>query len=97
FGQRAFGDQAALADDADALSKAFRHLEDVCRQDHGAALFDVRHEQVFYLARRGRVQPGQRLVEDQELGFVDQRAGQRQLLLHPARKPFRQFVRVLRE
>jgi hypothetical protein len=33
------------------------------------------------------VEAGQRLVEDQELRFVDQRAGQRQLLLHAAREP----------
>ena len=43
-------------------------------------------DQLPELPPRQRVDAGRRLVEDQEIGIVDQRAAERQLLLHAARE-----------
>jgi hypothetical protein len=44
------------------------------------------HDQVTDAARRQRVQPGGRLVEEERRRLVQQRAGQRHLLLHAFRE-----------
>ena len=49
-------------------------------------------QQVLHLACNGGIQPGERLIEDQQLRIVDQRAGQRRLLLHAARKTLAALV-----
>ena len=54
-------------------------------------------QKVLHLAGDGGVEPGQRLVEDQELRIVDQGARERRLLLHAARKAFAAGVAVLPE
>ena len=46
------------------------------------------------LPPRQRIDAGRGFVEDQQVGFMDQRAAQRQLLLHPAGKLPRRAVRV---
>ena len=43
-------------------------------------------DQLPELPPRQRIDAGRRLVEDQEIGIVDQRAAERQLLLHAARE-----------
>ncbi len=44
------------------------------------------------VAARDRIDAERRLVEEQQLGLVDQRAGQAQLLLHPAGQLARQAI-----
>ena len=55
-------------------------------QDRDAARQELR-QQLPELAPRHRIDAGRRLVEQDQLGLVDQRAGQRQLLLHAAGQP----------
>ena len=51
-------------------------------------------QDVLHLPGRARVEPGQRLVEDDEAGVVHERARQRDLLLHAAREAFAALVRM---
>ena len=53
---------------------------------HGLALLADVIDQVPELPARKRVHPRGRLVQDQQVGVVDQGAAQAQLLFHPARK-----------
>ena len=75
-----------MLDDADAIGEALRHFENVGRQDDRTAPAGTFAQQVLHEAGGLRVEAGQRLVEHQEFWVVDQRAGQRHLLLHAARK-----------
>ena len=68
LGQRAFGDQAAVVEDADAVGQALGDLEDVRGEDDGGAGPHARREQVLHLAGDGRIEPGQRLVEHDQRG-----------------------------
>src|SRR5690606_29126938 len=61
-------------------------LEDVRRQNHGPARAHTVDEDVLDLARRSRVEPRQRLVENHDVGVVNQRARERDLLAHAARE-----------
>ena len=58
-------------------------------QDGDALLQELR-EQLPELAPRHGIDAGGRLVEDDDVGLVDERAGQRQLLLHAAGEPIRE-------
>src|SRR5207253_3169641 len=50
-------------------------------------------DQLPELAARERIDTGGRLVEDQEVGFMDQRAAKAELLLHAARELARGPIR----
>ena len=65
------------------------------RQDHRGARRGARRQQILYVTRRGGIEPGQRLVQDQQSGIMDQRPGQHRLLPHATRKPAASFVPVL--
>ena len=91
----AFGHQLAGTDDADALGNAFRHFQDVRCQDHGAARSDLFKQNVLHRTRRGGIKPGERFIKDEQAWFVDERASQRQFLLHAARKAFAAAVALV--
>ncbi len=64
---------------------------------HACALGADRVDQLPELAARQRVDAGGRLVEDQEVGIVDQRAAEAELLLHAPRELLRRPVGEGRE
>src|SRR5258706_1061280 len=91
LGHRSLRHNAPAPDDADALGNAFRDLEDVRRQDHAHARLRALDQQVLHLPRGGRIQSGERLVEDHHARLLDERARQRQLLAHAARETLDQL------
>ena len=67
------------------------------RHDDGDALGEELGQQLPELAARHRVHARRRLVEQDDLRLVDERAGERELLLHAARQPVGQPVAERRE
>ena len=67
------------------------------RHDDGDALGEELGQQLPELAARHRVDAGRRLVEQDDLRLVDERARERELLLHAARQPIGQPVAERRE
>src|SRR5439155_22075774 len=63
------------------------------RQDDGDALARELGERVPELATRDRIDTSRRLVQEKNAGLGDQRAGERQLLLHAAAEPAGEPVR----
>ena len=97
FGERSLSDQPPVGEDADAVGDALGDLENMRRQDDRGAFAHARGQHVLHLPRRARVEAGQRLVEHQETRLVHQRAGERDLLLHPTRKTLAALAPVLPE
>ena len=64
------------------VGDALGDFEDVRGQHDRRAGGDAGGQDVLDLPRRGGVEAGQRLVEHQQLGVVDQRPGERRLLPH---------------
>ncbi len=78
-------DEPARVEHADAVAHLPDHAEVVADEEHrrpelGAQLGD----QVEHLGLDGRVEPGRRLVEDQERGILRERHRDHDALLHPA-------------
>ena len=74
-------DQPALVDDADARRQAVDLGEDVTGHEHGHAVVrGERAQQVADLDDAGRVEPVGRLVQQQQLGVVEQRGREPQAL-----------------
>ena len=94
FGQRAFGDQLAVIDDADALGHAFGHFEDVGGHDDGDTLAHLVEQHLLDLPGRAGVEAGQRLVEDDQFRIVDEGAGERDLLQHALGEAAAALMRV---
>ena len=94
FCQRALGDQPAGGDDADALGHALGDFEDVGGHDDRAARRDALEQHVLHLPRGAGIEAGQRLVQDDQLRIVHERAGERHLLAHALGKAFAAFVGV---
>ena len=86
----------AAGDDADAVGHALGDFEDVRGHDHGAAGGDALAQHVLDLPRRAGVEAGERLVENDELRVVHQRAGERHLLPHALGEAFAALVGVRR-
>ncbi len=95
FGTRVFrpvgrvqGDHLALVQDRDPVAQPLGLVHVVRGQDDGrvVALADLAHEGL-HVALRVRVEPGRRLVEQEERGRREEAAGDGDLLLHPARHP----------
>ena len=86
FVERALGDQAPAGDDADAVGHALGDFENMRGHDDGAAGGDALAQHVLNQAGGAGVEAGERLVEDDQLGIVHQRAGERHLLPHAAGK-----------
>ena len=90
--RRAERDHLAVIDDRDAIAQPFGLVHVVRRQQNGAAGALELLDQIPELAPRLRVEAGRRLVEEQQVGVADERAGQREPLLLSARQ--RRHTRV---
>ena len=82
--ERAFSQELAGLDDADAVDQPLGDVEHMGGEDHGAAPARVIQQNILDLARDGGVKAGQRLVENEQLRLVQQAARERRLLLHAA-------------
>ena len=77
--------QAALVQDADAVGRALDLGEDVAGDEDRAAVLAVGVDRLAHLADPVRIEPADRLVEDQQVRLVDERADEAQFLAHAAR------------
>ncbi len=75
------GDHAAAGEDADRVAQPLDQVELVAGEDDGHALAGLLEQRLGEGVDADRVQPGERLVEDQHLGPADQRGGQLDPLL----------------
>ena len=98
---RALGDDAALVHHDEAVAELLGLVHVVGRQHERDALLLEPVQAVPQDVAGLRVETGGRLVEEQQLGVVDQRAGDRHPPLHPARQrvdlargPFRELHEV---
>lgn len=74
--------QLAAGDDRHAIAHAFGLLHDVGGKQHGAAGSSDLHHDVLHDLGIDRVEAGERLIENHQFRFVQQRAGELNLLLH---------------
>ena len=91
---RAFLDEPARVEDADARAHLRDHAQVVADEEHRRVelLLELRNE-VEHLGLDGRVEPGGRLVEDEECRVLRERHRDHDPLLHPARE----LVRIAAE
>ena len=75
------GDQAAVPDDRDPVAGPLDLTQDVRREERGASLRDDLANELEEGLLDQRVEPGRRLVEDQQVGPVLERDDQAHLLL----------------
>ena len=74
-----------MIDDRDAVRKPVGFLQVLRREEHrDAALAVHMHDLVPDRLAAGRIEPGSRLVEEQDLRVVNERAGKVQTPAHPA-------------
>jgi hypothetical protein len=71
-----------VRNDADAVGHAFGYLQDVRGHDDGAAGAHAFAQHVLHLPRGAGIEPGQRLIENDDARPVHQRTGERHLLAH---------------
>ena len=71
--------------DDDAAADLLDHFEDVRAVDHRLAARGEDADQVAQHHRRGDIETRFGLVEDDDVGIVQQRAGDQHLLAHPLR------------
>src|SRR5262245_29141324 len=79
--------QPAVEEEQDAVRRGQPLLEIVGDRDDGAALSALAAQTLLETARRGAVEAGVGLVEQDQIGTVEQGPRQRQTLLHAAREP----------
>ena len=79
---RAIGDQRAFVDDEDAVADALDHIEDVGTVEDGLAVGGQGGEQVFDEDGGVDVEAGERFVEQDDAGVVEQGGGDQDLLPH---------------
>ncbi len=82
LGLAALGDDPAVADHDQVVGDHLDLVQQVRREQHGAALVGVVAEEVAHPADAGRVEAVGRLVEDQDLRLADQRGGDPEALPH---------------
>ena len=75
-----------VGDHADMRRQPLDDLEDVRGEEHRAAARDERMEQLLDLPRGDRVDPFERLIEEEQPRRRQQRRGERQLLPHAVRE-----------
>ena len=80
------GEHLAVIDDRDARAQLFELGQDVAADDDRLAEGAQLPEQFAELDPGARIEARCRLVEKQDLGVVDERVGEAQPLLHPARQ-----------
>ena len=78
---RAAGDQPAVVDDRDRLAQRLGRLHLVGREDQRPATVAQLHERLAQEDQVDRVEPGERLVHQQDLGVVEDRRDELDLLL----------------
>ena len=84
--RRSLLDDAPVIDDRDAVAQPFGFFHVVRGQHDRAARAAKAQHQLPQLAARLRIQPGRRLVEEQDVRLADQRARDRQPLPLAARQ-----------
>ena len=82
---RALGDHLAVVDDRDAGGQLVGLVQVLGGQQHGGALGDHRPHDVPHLVAAARVEAGRRLVEEQQLGRVEDARGDVDTAPHAAR------------
>ncbi len=95
--RRAGGDDAAAIDDRDAVAERFGLVEIVRRQQHRVAVVLHPRDLAVQLAARLRIETGGRLVEEDELGLVDEGQRQREPLPLAARQRVERRVGLVGE
>ena len=91
------GDAAALREDRDAVAGVLDLDEEVAGHEHGPSLVAERPEELADLLDPGRVEAVGGLVEDQQLGVLEERLGQAEPLAHPERVGLHEVVGSLRQ
>src|SRR5579862_3655094 len=84
--RRSESDDLTVIHNRDAVAEPLRFIHVVCRQDDGSPVELELIDQIPKLPPRLRIQPGGGLVEKQEIGVANQRAGEREALLLPPGK-----------
>ncbi len=87
----------AVADHRDAIAQPLRFLHEMRREQHGHAAVAHRAHEIPDAAACLRIEPGRELVEEHDLGFVDQRQCDERTLLLPAGQVPEGDVRAVRE
>ena len=85
LGERALVGDPARADDRDAVAELLDLGEQVARQQNGDALAGEVADEPAHVAHPGRVEPGRRLVEQQQARPAQKRGGDAEPLAHPVR------------
>ncbi len=80
------GDDLAVIHDRDPIAEALGFLHVVRREQHRAPVGAEAADDLPQLAARLRVETRRGLVEKEQLGFADERTGDREPLLLPARQ-----------
>ncbi len=83
--ERAFVGDPPGADDRHAVAELLDLCEQVAREQHGDALAGEPPDQCAHVAHARRVEPGRRLVEQQQPWIAKQRAGDPEPLPHAVR------------
>jgi len=82
LGDRALDLQFPLVDDRDAVTNSFDFSQFVRRKEHGLAfIFKPLNNLAHFHAPKG-IKAAGRLIEDQQIGIIDQRLGEADSLLH---------------
>jgi hypothetical protein len=76
------GEKFALGDDDDTAANLFHHFEDVRDVKDGFALGGEHFEKIFEEAGGDDIETGERLIENEELGVVNERSGDEDALAH---------------
>src|SRR5678816_377581 len=97
LGHRAQGANLSTLNDPDAIAHGFRHFQRVRRQHDRVAAVGVLAEQILEDARRLGIEPHHRLVDDDDLWPVHERAGDDELLPHAVAVALDQVVAPLLE
>ena len=84
--RRAFGDLPAVVEDDEPVAQALGLVHEVGRQQDRLALLEQVLQALPHQVTRLRVEAGGRLVEEHQVGVVDERAAEREAPLHAARK-----------
>ena len=87
---RVVGDARSVLDDGHRVAELFDQVQKVRAEDDGRAGLRAADDRFLHPADAQRVEAGERLVEDQHIGLVDEAAGDHQFLFHAARELGRQ-------